>query len=241
MYAKQKVYLPAVLFYFAVVLAPKFIGLVPLASVGVISQNPILLAALTLAGMLFAFLVQLTGLVGLVCIGVKDARGETIKISNIFQPLANFGPSAACAGLILVPIIVLTLALLGAIGTNDAPVPTALPPVPTGLGLAAISLSAGALIFFVIMIGPFILAATHCAMTGANAWTSLRSSFKKLGPHMLSFAALLFLAFLASGLGAIRFYVGMVVTFTIGTNVIALHYTYFFPIEEPAIEDKSPV
>jgi|GEM_PF-3239967 len=181
-----------------------------------------LIAGSVVAGLIQA-LVSAFLLVGFICLGVRHARGEYIQIGDIFQPFRNFGPTAGVVAALVVSQVpgLIGSALLAAYMRSGS----------FGLLIVSIVFLVLGFLIFLGCYGPILLAATHSAMTGAKAPESLSEAFSKVRSNILSLGFLTMAAMICSGLGVFACCIGMVVTYPIAPNVLALHYTYYFPLQ----------
>jgi hypothetical protein len=161
----------------------------------------------------------------LIAVGVKNAQGQRASIEDFFIPFRSFGKT--CKTCLLVSAIPMALAVV-----------IALLEVMAGQNMVGLAIIAGislicSLVFYVTVYATLLLAATAAVFTGREAIDCTREVYAKLGANTVTFGVLIALSFIASSLGALACGIGLLVSYPIATNVIALHYCYCFPSREP--------
>jgi hypothetical protein len=207
---------------YGLVVAVTMVGLGSGLLLGAHPFNPVMLLLQIVQAFVLSFLM-----LGLICIGVKHARGEYIQISDFFQPFKNLAPTAGAVALASLPQLVFIIGSSLAQAATRSRVGLGVP-----IAIEAIALIAG-ILFYLLLMAPLMMAATHSAMTGTTAIESLQTTFRRLGPRWPLLGLVSTLANIVAGLGVLLCCIGILLTYPIGTNVIALHYTYFFPTEYP--------
>jgi len=162
----------------------------------------------------------------LACFGVKRIRGQSPALDDAFQPFRNFSPTFAIALLIFLAQLPALGGLILAFEADGEQ--------QFMLRLSGVAIAAIGEIAWVVICPTMLLAAIHSAMTGTNALKSLRLAFSRLGFQMVHFSVLCVLSYCISWLGCIAFCFGAIFTYPIAPNVLALHYTYYFPVEPVA-------
>ena len=174
-------------------------------------------------------------MLGLISVGVKQVRGQNIQLGDLFTPFGNFGPSALAALFAALPTILYNLCsqglLMGMNPGNAGP----FSPAATQYMIASGVIGLFGIVFQALTVGPLLLAGTHTVMTGEDPVRSVADTAKKLGANWFVFALLAAISYVIACLGGLCCGVGLLLTFPIATNVIALHYTYYYP------QDPQPV
>ncbi len=214
---------------FAVAIGLDFVTLGSLAGGGLkVGVNPFA-NPLFFAGQVGTQFIYMFVILSLIGVGVRHAMGNWPTVGDLFLPFKRFGRSAATVLVYMVPAILLDLVQMfsptvGAMRGNP------------GLGMLS-AFSGIYLIIFLIWLfisGPMYLGASAAMFSDMPVLEAYKQGFMRPGAHGILLSILVFVASILSGLGAILCCVGVIFTFPIVTNVVALHYIYYFPSVPPA-------
>jgi hypothetical protein len=160
-------------------------------------------------------------IIGLVGVGVRHARGHWPSIPDLFLPFKRFGRTASAVGIMLVPYAVADLLMLilspGAKGHPNLAVYFGF------LGILGI--------IWLVLGGPLYLGAAAATFSDLPPLQGYIEAFKRVGWKAPLLSLLFALAGIVSGLGLVLCCFGLIFTLPIVMNVVALHYTYYFPLQ----------
>ena len=179
-------------------------------------------------GILLSYLSSFTTL-GLIAIGVKQLQGFRIGFLDLFLPFRRPGTSALAALLVASPQVIFQLATMG---VRENP-PSEIGPTFVLLGIVSLF----SIVLTALTLAPLLMAGTHSVVTGASPFEALRQTVLKLKGNWFALGVLGCIAFLLGTLGVMACLIGIVLTYPVFTNMIALHYTYYFP--QPAGDEAG--
>ena len=162
-------------------------------------------------------------MMGQTSIAVLHAQGQAPSVANYFLPFKKLKS--------VVPAVLLMTLPYQLINFVSGEIAKSLGAAPLDPVMFVVPLLLFLFMFFAM--GPSYLAITASVFSGLKPVTCYVESFRRMGWNALLLSLLLILASFVSGLGIIACCVGIIFTFPIFTNVIALHYLYYFPPTQP--------
>lgn len=97
-----------------------------------------------------------------------------------------------------------------------------------------------AILWLLFAQGPLLLGSIAASISERAPLESFSVAYKRMGWNAAMFGLLYFVATLASGLGLVACCIGVIFTYALSTNVVALHYTYYFPEDMPEQPEQFP-
>jgi hypothetical protein len=85
------------------------------------------------------------------------------------------------------------------------------------------------ILFGILAQGTIYMAMTAAGVGGYGPIIAYKETLRRMGWQSLMMSLLVFVATIVGSLGLIACCIGVLFTYPIFTNVIALHYLYFFP------------
>ena len=175
-------------------------------------------------------------LLGLIGVGVRHALGHWPTISDQFLVFKRFGKTAGAIAILMIPTVLYDIFFIGFMPNIKA-----LPDLWLAYGL----LGGSFLIFWLLVSGPLYLGAAAATFSDLPTLEAFGQAFKRLRWQCPLISILFTVAAIVGSLGFIACCVGIIFTFPIWTNVIALHYTYYFPpttvvVDVPLAQTEFP-
>ncbi len=166
-------------------------------------------------------------LIGLVSLGAAQLRDGKIDLNSLFAPLSRLAAALLAATVLLLPELPQTLMpyLPSAHGAQES---------FARLGTETLLTLGGDWVLY----GPFLLAATAAVLTNRGVFGAFIETFRRLRWKALMLCVVAAVANLVAQLGLIACLVGELFTFSIVTNVAAVHYLAYFPLTETYRSDS---
>ncbi|HWD39605.1 MAG TPA: hypothetical protein VG944_12205 [Fimbriimonas sp.] len=170
----------------------------------------------------------------LISLGVGHIKRGSASIRDFFQPFRKIGNTVVVACVLSLPgflwVCVSMITQHGLLKSNFSD--WAVEDFLVTFLIAAV--------WWVLVQGPLLVAAT-AALTSKRPIDRISVAFQRMGWKSVAFGLLYLVATLYSFLGLMGCGIGILFTFGISSNVVALHYAYFFPEEFTQQPDQAAV